>query len=369
MTASRAAPARTSSTGPVSYAETEEQRRQLLALALSNMPFLGPTSRLRAMRRLTASRLRSMSPAGVGELRQRATSAGQDRPLQSGSHWLGVAERSVESLTRLGVGCIFLWQPSYPRWLREVHDPPLVLYCRGRLPDPAATPVAVVGTRGPTGRGRESAFRLGYDLALAGIPVVSGLARGVDIAAHRGAVAGGQEGDRCATMGVLGCGIDQIYPQSSRELCRRLLEVGCVISEYPPGVPPLQHHFPMRNRIIAGLGAATVVVEAPARSGALITADCANAEGREVMVHADLLSSGRSAGTRALNAQGAAAVADVEQLRRHTGAALARSQPARAAAAARPTQPEPPQDWRAAGEWLVAGLRTESAAYVAGRGQ
>ena len=113
-------------------AEPDEQRRRAVALALSHMPFLGPTSWLQAMRRLTATRLQSLSATGVGALRQRAARSGSQDPLPSGRHWLQLGERAAESLTRLGVGCIFLWQPGYPRWLREVLDPHLVLYYRGR---------------------------------------------------------------------------------------------------------------------------------------------------------------------------------------------------------------------------------------------
>ena len=344
------------------YAEGDEHLRVVVALALSQMSFLGPASRLRVSRRLTADRLRVMSAADVGDLGSRAPSDATSRRLERGSYYLAASERAAESLTRLGVGCIFLWQPGYPRWLREVHDPPLVLYYRGRKPDPGTPKVAVVGTRSPTGLGRERAFRLGYDLVQAGVPVISGLARGIDIAAHRGAVAAASAG-RCMTIGVLGCGIDQIYPKSSRELGRKMLEQGCIVSEYPPGVPPLRYHFPMRNRIIAGLSVATVIVEAPRRSGALITADCAIAEGREVMVHGDVLGSGRSAGCLQLYEQGAAAVAGVDELRHHAGAALAGVRSNDTGSEGPPALD--PADWRGAGAWLVAGLRAERMASVA----
>jgi DNA processing protein len=167
---------------------------------------------------------------------------------------------------------------GYPPLLSELHDPPARLFLRGGLPDLLARPaVAIVGARSCSSYGAQVAQELARDLATAGVVVVSGLARGIDGEAHRGALAGGG-----VTVAVLGCGIDRDYPRSHAELARRIAEDGLVVSEYPPGVEPAPWRFPARNRIIAGLAHATVVVEARERSGALITADFALELGRDV---------------------------------------------------------------------------------------
>jgi len=200
---------------------------------------------------------------------------------------------------------------AYPPLLRAIHDPPPVLHLRGEsgagmLQLPA---VAVVGARSCSSYGRSVARSLGRELAAAGLVVVSGMARGVDGEAHRGALdAGG------STVAVLGCGIDRDYPAAHAELARRICERGLVVSEYEPGVEPAPWRFPARNRIIAGLCRATVVVEARERSGALITADFALEEGREVLAVPGEITSSLSAGTNALLRIGAAPVTRVEDL-------------------------------------------------------
>lgn len=166
---------------------------------------------------------------------------------------------------------------AIPYSLRSLRHPPAALYVRGRLPAETAPRIAVVGTRIPSPGGRETAYALGRDLARAGVVVVSGLARGIDAAAHQGAVDGGG-----ATVGVLGSGIDVLYPRSSRRLAEQMETRGAVISEYGPGFPPRSFHFVQRNRLVAGYTLGTVVVEAGARSGALITAGLALEAGREV---------------------------------------------------------------------------------------
>lgn len=192
-------------------------------------------------------------------------------------------------------------EPSYPTLLRELHDPPPMLYVRGEADELAAPGVAVVGARACSAYGAQVARALARDLAAAGIVVVSGLARGVDGEAHRGAL---ESGGR--TIAVLGCGIDRDYPRSHAELARRIVSSGAVVSEYPPGVEPAPWRFPARNRIIAGLSLATVVVEARERSGALITADFALELGRDVFAVPGEITSGLSAGTNDLLRQGAA---------------------------------------------------------------
>ena len=167
---------------------------------------------------------------------------------------------------------------AYPSLLAAIHDPPPAIWLRGSGPDEllALPAVAVVGPASCSAYGRSVARSLGRELGAAGLVVVSGMARGIDGDAHRGVLEAGG-----VTVAVLGCGIDRDYPSAHAELARRICERGLVVSEYEPGVEPAPWRFPARNRIIAGICEATVVVEARERSGALITADFALEEGRE----------------------------------------------------------------------------------------
>jgi DNA processing protein len=196
----------------------------------------------------------------------------------------------------------FRFLERLPPLLRAIHDPPTGLFLRGAAePELLERPaVALVGARACSGYAAAVARLLGRELAAAGLVVVSGLARGVDGEAHRGALEGGG-----VTVAVLGCGIDRDYPAAHRELALRIAESGLVISEYAPGVDPAPWRFPARNRIVAGLCAATVVVEARERSGALITADLALEEGREVFAVPGEITSSLSAGSNALLRLGA----------------------------------------------------------------
>ena len=189
-----------------------------------------------------------------------------------------------------------------PELLRQIHDPPRTLYLRGAASADVleGAAVAVVGARACSPYGSQVARMLGRELAAAGLVVVSGLARGVDGEAHRGALEAGG-----ITVAVLGCGIDRDYPAAHAELARRICERGLVVSEYEPGVEPAPWRFPARNRIIAGLAAATVIVEARERSGALITADFALEDGREVFAVPGEITSSLAAGTNRLLVQGA----------------------------------------------------------------
>jgi len=193
--------------------------------------------------------------------------------------------------------------PSFPPLLAAIHDPPVGLFLRGAGPVELLRrrAVAVVGARACSPYGAHAARTCARELARGGLVVVSGLARGIDGEAHRGAL----ETDGF-TVGVLGCGIDRDYPASHRELARRVGERGVLVSEYAPGVEPAPWRFPARNRIIAGLAAATVVVEARESSGALITADLALEEGRDVFAVPGEITSALSAGTNALLRLGAA---------------------------------------------------------------
>jgi DNA processing protein len=208
--------------------------------------------------------------------------------------------------------CIRRRDASFPALLAAIHDPPPRLFLRGTADaDLLCRPaVAVVGARACSSYGRSVARSLARDLAATGLVVVSGLARGIDGEAHRGALEGGG-----ATVAVLGCGIDRDYPAAHAELARRICESGgLVASEYEPGVEPAPWRFPARNRIIAGLCHATVVVEARERSGALITADFALEEGREVLAVPGEITSSLSAGTNALLRLGATPVTCVEDV-------------------------------------------------------
>jgi DNA processing protein len=191
---------------------------------------------------------------------------------------------------------------GYPELLAAIYDPPARLYLRGEHLDVLERPcVAVVGARACSPYGAAVARSLGRELAAAGVCVVSGLARGVDGEAHRGALEAGGP-----TVAVLGCGIDRDYPAAHAELARRIAQNGLVVSEYPPGVEPAPWRFPARNRIVAGLSLAVVVVEARERSGALITAEFALEEGREVLAVPGEITSALSAGSNELLRQGAA---------------------------------------------------------------
>ena len=193
-------------------------------------------------------------------------------------HSLDGADQILAECQRLGYQILTLHDAAYPGRLENIYDPPCVLYVRGQMPAfDEECAVAVVGTRDCTPYGVSVAEKFGYGLAAGGALVVSGLARGIDSAALRGALrAGGR------TAAVLGNGLDVVYPKENRYLYEDVAAAGALISEYPPGTEPSRGHFPVRNRILSGLCAATLVVEAPERSGALITANTALEQGRDV---------------------------------------------------------------------------------------
>ncbi len=225
-----------------------------------------------------------------------------------GERWRTFERRFDERsyLKRLGVaGHRFVPRsaPDFPPLLRAIHDPPAGLFLRGPAkPELLAQPaVAIVGARASSGYGASVARSLGRELGAAGLVVVSGLARGIDAEAHRGTLEANG-----TTVAVLGCGIDRDYPAAHAELAHRVADAGLIVSEYAPGVEPAPWRFPARNRIVAGLCAVTIVVEARERSGALITADLALEEGREVFAVPGEITSSLSAGTNALLKLGAA---------------------------------------------------------------
>lgn len=269
-----------------------------LDLAIARISFLSAAERARLADSLDReSDLPLLSCADLERMFGRSLAGVEWKPLEL----LAAAERSRKAATRSGIAFVPYVSRRYPPLLRELPDPPTVLFYRGTLPDPERPVVAVVGTREPSGKGAEAAYAFAFAFGECGIPVVSGLARGIDAMAHRGNLdAGGP------TIAVLGSGLDEVYPKSNRALARRVVESGGVLmSEYECGEPPRKWNFPARNRIIAGLSRATVVVEAPASSGALITADFAADQGRDLWVAGVGVASAVGAGTRSLAEAGA----------------------------------------------------------------
>lgn len=210
--------------------------------------------------------------------------------------------------------------PEYPALLREIAGPPEEMWLTGRPLD-GAPALAVVGTRRASRYGTETAFWLAKELALAGITVVSGLAKGIDAAAHRGALAGAGR-----TVAVMGCGLDICYPARHRDLFDQIESCGSLISEYPPGTRPLPRHFPVRNRIIAGMTLGVVLVEASAAGGAMITARLAMEFGREVFAVPGAVHSPVSVGPHLLVRDGARLAASADQILEDLG--MLRSTPA-----------------------------------------
>lgn len=222
------------------------------------------------------------------------------------NHSLEAADRILADCQRLGIRILTIQDAEYPSRLKNIYDPPCLLYIKGRLPAFDETvAVAVVGTRDCTPYGIQCAEKLSYGLTNGGAVVVSGLAKGIDAAASRGALrAGGM------TAAVLGNGLDVYYPAESRYLYEDVAAAGVLISEYPPGTEPAKHHFPARNRIISGLCLATLVVEAPEKSGALITAETANEQGRDVFAVPGPIDAPASVGCNRLIRDGAGLVSD-----------------------------------------------------------
>ena len=191
---------------------------------------------------------------------------------------LDKAEEVYRFCKKYAVGLLPYYDEKYPELLRQIDNPPVLLYYRGRLPDfDKCFTVAAVGTRSLSDYGRKNAFKISYDLASAGAVLVSGMAMGIDGVAMAGALSAGG-----TTVAVIGSGIDVCYPPQHLRLAREIVKAGCVVTEFAPGTPPNKLNFPKRNRIISGLSRATVVFEGPERSGALITARCAKEQGRAV---------------------------------------------------------------------------------------
>ena len=218
-------------------------------------------------------------------------------------------ERTWKRIQEQGISVLTWDDHGYPRRLKEVDQPPPVLYLRGAILEEDQWAVAMVGTRRVTKYGRQTTQELAGALARNGITVVSGLARGVDGIAHQACLDNGGR-----TLAVLGCGVDRIYPPEHRRLAERILANGALISDYPPGTPPEAANFPPRNRIISGLSQAVVVVEAGRKSGALITAAFAAEQGREVFAVPGNIYAPQSKGTNLLIQEGAQILLNIDSV-------------------------------------------------------
>lgn len=232
------------------------------------------------------------------------------------NHKLDTADKILADCQRLNIRLLTMQDAEYPGRLKNIYDPPCLLYAKGRLPVfDEEVAIAVVGTRNCTPYGENCAEKLGYGLTHGGAVVVSGLAKGIDAAATRGALRAGG-----VSVGVVGNGLDVHYPYESRYLYEDVAAAGVLLSEYPPGTEALGRHFPARNRILSGLSVAAVVVEAPERSGALITAETANEQGRDVFAVPGPVDAPMSLGCNRLIQSGAGLVVDAwDILREYEG--------------------------------------------------
>ena len=217
-------------------------------------------------------------------------------------------ESVLASWRAKGIGICSQSDVEYPQLLRRCYDPPPFLFYRGRMQSDAVC-LAVVGSRHATPYGRNVARFFSERLSRCGVTIVSGAARGIDAAAHEGALAGGG-----ATIAVLGSGVDVAYPPENARLIEQIAQTGCVMSEYPPGTPPAAGRFPARNRIVAGMSVAVLVVEAAEKSGALITADLAMEENRDVYAIPGSVFSAASRGAHRLIQQGARLISSVDDI-------------------------------------------------------
>lgn len=282
-------------------------------LWLSELPGLRSQTRLRLLEHFGSPENIYYADAGELLLTEDITREQADRLKDKD---LSAADRILGACQRQNLQILTMQDAAYPARLRNIYDPPCLLYLRGRLPavDEEAA-VAVVGTRTATPYGIREAEKLGFGLGKGGAAVVTGLARGIDSAAARGALRAGG-----LTVGVLGNGLDVVYPPENRYLYEDVAAAGVLLSEYPPGTEPAASHFPTRNRILSGLSLAVLVVEAPEKSGALITAETALEQGRDVFAVPGPVDSEMSRGCNRLIREGAGLVSDAwDLLREYAG--------------------------------------------------
>jgi DNA processing protein len=271
-------------------------------LALRLVPGLGTRTSGKLIERFSTPQ--AIFRASRTELECAGLSGAVAQSIASGCTFEDAAAQQ-EAAVRAGAELVVMADPRYPRLLREIYDPPLVLFARGRVELLESIALGIVGTRRPTPYGAAVAERLAADLAHAGLTIASGMARGIDTAAHKGALAA--SGD---TIAVLGCGVDVVYPSENRKLAAELAVKGLILSEFPMGAVAFPQNFPIRNRIISGLSVGVLVVEGAQYSGSAITAKLALDQGREVYAIPGNITSKQSWGPNLLIKQGARLVQD-----------------------------------------------------------
>jgi len=308
----------------------DEEKAYLLAIHLVT---IAGARKMRELKEYFGS-FRQAWEAGAEELKPFRFLPGKLEALVAARRTLDVLGYA-ESLEKKGFGVVTYLDETYPESLSTLYDPPAVLYGKGRLADLDMRAIAVVGARRPTPYGRQVARLLAKELALAGFWVISGMARGIDTEAHLGAL----EGQGC-TVAVLGSGLDVIYPRENKGLFQRIAQNGAVVSEFPPGTPPEPKNFPIRNRIISGLAKGVLVVEAKAKSGALITVDWALEQGRDVFAVPGPITSELSQGTNYLIKQGAKPVTSVTDILEEYQVVLQAPQKVSPQASEHPASPE-----------------------------
>ncbi|MBV8070987.1 MAG: DNA-protecting protein DprA [Acidobacteriaceae bacterium] len=267
-------------------------------LALQMVPGLGTVSVLKLLKALKSPQ--AVFRASTSELEGLGISPGQARNVASGCSFDDALEQQQKALSA-GAAIVPLHDPRYPARLREIFDPPLVLFALGKLDLLATYSIAVVGTRRPTPYGIAAAERLAADLAKAGLTIVSGMAQGVDTAAHRATLR-----ESGSTVAVFGCGVDVLYPASNRKLYDDIARTGLLLSEFPMGAPAYPQNFPIRNRIVSGLSLGVVIIEGAQYSGSAITAKLAMDQGREVFAVPGNITSKMSWGPNLLIKEGGA---------------------------------------------------------------
>ncbi|HEX7359028.1 MAG TPA: DNA-processing protein DprA [Bryobacteraceae bacterium] len=274
---------------------TQEETLHWLALRLT--PGLGTLGALKLLEKLKSPQ--AIFRSSASELQAAGLSPALARNVASGCSFEDAVTQQ-ETMLRTGVELISIQDSRYPARLREIFDPPIVLFARGRLDLLQAHAIGVVGTRRPTPYGVAAAERLSADLARAGLAIVSGMARGIDTAAHRAALR--EQGD---TVAVFGCGVDILYPADNRKLYEDIARHGLLISEFPMGAPAYPQNFPIRNRIVSGLSVGVLIVEGAQHSGSAITARLAMDQNREVFAVPGNITSKMSWGPNLLIKQGA----------------------------------------------------------------